>query len=110
MSIVFIYYFGRDGKLPPGPKGFPVIGNWLQLPREREWQTYNRWAEQHGMWSLSYHIKQGVHLVRTGDIVHVKDFHRDVIILNSFKTAYELLEKRSNVYSGRPQFVMFHEL
>lgn len=35
--------------LPPGPKGFPIIGNLLDLPNKREAQEYARWAEVYGM-------------------------------------------------------------
>lgn len=34
--------------LPPGPKGFPFIGNVLDMPSEKEWQTFARWGETWG--------------------------------------------------------------
>ena len=37
---------------PPGPTGLPVIGNMLQLPREKEWLTYAEWADKYGLNSL----------------------------------------------------------
>ncbi|KIJ51010.1 hypothetical protein M422DRAFT_158706, partial [Sphaerobolus stellatus SS14] len=94
LASIFIYELRRRRlKLPPGPKGLPIVGNWFQLPGQRETvKTYNRWAEQYG------------------DIVHVKDFGRYVFILNSLKAVDDLLEKRSTIYSSRPQFIMFHEL
>lgn len=32
------------------------------------------------------------------------------IIFNSLKPAYELLERRANLYSDRPRFVVCHEI
>ena len=35
--------------LPPGPPGLPIIGNVLQMPREKEWLVYDEWAKVYGM-------------------------------------------------------------
>jgi hypothetical protein len=41
--------FRRRGlSLPPGPPGYPLIGNVLELPRVREWETYAQWSKQYG--------------------------------------------------------------
>jgi hypothetical protein len=29
---------------PPGPKGWPIIGNLLQIPKDFEHETYHAWA------------------------------------------------------------------
>ncbi|KIJ31347.1 hypothetical protein M422DRAFT_90578, partial [Sphaerobolus stellatus SS14] len=71
--------------LPPGPKGLPIVGNWFHLPIHVPWETYTDWSKEYG------------------DIVRVKDFGRNIIILNSWKSANDLLEKRSSIYSDRPQ-------
>lgn len=34
--------------LPPGPKGYPIIGNLLDIPIGQEWLTYARWADRWG--------------------------------------------------------------
>jgi hypothetical protein len=33
---------------PPGPKGLPVIGNIREIPKDYEWLTYRKYAEQYG--------------------------------------------------------------
>ena len=38
----------RNTRLPPGPKKLPVIGNLLDLPSERQWETYAQWSKQYG--------------------------------------------------------------
>jgi hypothetical protein len=34
---------------PPGPKGVPVIGNLLQMPKRYEHQVYREWCKEYGM-------------------------------------------------------------
>jgi hypothetical protein len=45
-----------------------------------------------------------------GDIIHVHCFGSPFIILNSYSSANELLEKRSSIYSDRPEMIMAGEL
>jgi len=33
---------------PPGPPGYPVIGNILDIPKEAPWEQYDEWAKQYG--------------------------------------------------------------
>ena len=33
---------------PPGPKGYPVIGNVLDLPKDPVWEGYAAMAKEHG--------------------------------------------------------------
>lgn len=38
----------RHGRLPPGPKPLPFLGNLLDLPKEHPWVTYRDWAAKYG--------------------------------------------------------------
>ncbi|ETW81164.1 cytochrome P450 monooxygenase 6 [Heterobasidion irregulare TC 32-1] len=72
--------------LPPGPSPLPFLGNVLDMPRKREWETFSRWHKAYG------------------DIVFVSLVGRPMIILNSFEATTELLDDRSTTYSDRPRF------
>ena len=44
---------GRNGNpnglpLPPGPKGFPLIGNLFDMPVEKAWVVYDEWRKTYG--------------------------------------------------------------
>ena len=33
---------------PPGPKRLPILGNLLQMPTEKGWETFARFAKTYG--------------------------------------------------------------
>jgi hypothetical protein len=44
---------GRDGNLnglplPPGPKGYPLIGNLFDMPAFKPWLVYDEWRKTYG--------------------------------------------------------------
>ncbi|KAG7451628.1 cytochrome P450 [Guyanagaster necrorhizus] len=82
----------RRTLFPPGPKELPLIGNLLDMPTEKEWLTFSKWGEIYG------------------DLVSVAFFGQRLIILNSAKTAVDLLDKKSSIHSDRPSIPMGGEL
>lgn len=34
--------------LPPGPKGYPIIGNLLRMPSQTPWRTFSEWSKVYG--------------------------------------------------------------
>lgn len=46
-------YIGRGLPLPPGPKGLPLIGNLLDMPKDFEWETYHQWCKEFSTRSYS---------------------------------------------------------
>ncbi|GJJ08157.1 hypothetical protein Clacol_002365 [Clathrus columnatus] len=92
LLLPFLYLRRRTakGKLPPGPKPLPFIGN--KLPRKKDWETYTEWGNKYG------------------DIVYAHSYGKPIIILNSYKAAYDLMESRSSIYSDRPHLIVLMEL
>lgn len=43
----------RKGPLPPGPKGWPIIGNMLDLPKSRPWVQMEKWTREYGEWGFN---------------------------------------------------------
>jgi len=37
------------GRPIPGPKGWPIIGNLLDVPTELEYQVFSRWQKKYGV-------------------------------------------------------------
>ncbi|KAG1855207.1 cytochrome P450 [Suillus subalutaceus] len=77
---------------PPGPRGWPLIGNVLDMPRIKPWLTFTEWGQKYG------------------DITHIEVLGRHIIVLNSTKTALEMMDSKSLLYSDRPILPMAGEL
>ncbi|KAF5309415.1 hypothetical protein D9619_012388 [Psilocybe cf. subviscida] len=78
--------------LPPGPKGYPLIGNVFGMPTSHQWLTYAKWAKVYG------------------DVFSFEVLGQRIIILSSLEAVQELFEKRSANYSSRPRLPMLVEL
>ncbi|KAI0668327.1 CyP450 monooxygenase [Trametes maxima] len=77
----------KYGRLPPGPRGLPLIGNVFDLPV---------WDLGRGLRDLS---------AQYGDLVYLNILGQPTILVGSYETAIDLLEKRRN-YASRPDAVM----
>ncbi|KIP05568.1 hypothetical protein PHLGIDRAFT_148405 [Phlebiopsis gigantea 11061_1 CR5-6] len=56
ISIVLYLAVGarrRILRLLPGLRGLPILGHIFDLPKSREWVTYQKWGRQH-KWAASY--------------------------------------------------------
>ncbi|KAG7089201.1 hypothetical protein E1B28_010903 [Marasmius oreades] len=79
--------------LPPGPRRLPIIGNLLDMPSSFPAHKFDAMGKE----------------LKT-DIIYLNVAGTNLLVLNSFQAADDLLEKRSRIYSGRPRFTMVNEL
>ncbi|KAF7980673.1 hypothetical protein HWV62_37101 [Athelia sp. TMB] len=99
LIAIYIVYSSQSPKswrarLPPGPSGWPIIGNVLDVPRSSaEWIDYRIMSEKYN-----------------SDIIYLNVLGTPIVVLNSFDAVTELLEKRAAIYSDRPHFVMVQDL
>ncbi|KZT21020.1 cytochrome P450 [Neolentinus lepideus HHB14362 ss-1] len=85
LALLFIsrFYNSPWRKLPPGPRGIPILGNILQL-QDKQWLTFTELRKTYG------------------DLVYLNVAGQPLIIANSHKIAADLLDRRAGIYSDRP--------
>ncbi|KAJ7124060.1 cytochrome P450 [Mycena crocata] len=95
--LVLFSPVGKKQLTPPGPPGWPLIGNMFDLPGKESWKVYLEWSNRYSKFTES-------------DIVGMKLAGTQFLILNSTKAIQDLLIKRSNIYSDRPHSTMIIDL
>ncbi|KAF9061653.1 cytochrome P450 [Rhodocollybia butyracea] len=80
-------------RYPPGPRGYPIIGNLFDLPKRDEWVAYKEMSSKYN-----------------SDIIHLNVFGSSIVVVNSLEVAQDLFDKRSSIYSDRPRMPMLNEL
>lgn len=73
---------------PPGPRGYPLIGNVFDTGHANMWETARQWGRVYG------------------PIVFVQSFGTPILFLNSYDVIVDLFEKRGSIYSSRPNSMM----
>ena len=93
--------------LPPGPPGWPIVGNLFDLPKERAWIVYSRWAKYYGEGYLFLtDVPPLLQLLRTGDVMFLRTCSTPIVVVSSADIAFELMDKRSAIYSSKPASVL----
>jgi hypothetical protein len=97
------------GRLPPGPKKWPLLGNMLDMPTSKEWLTFAEWGWTYGncltwLWGgWMSNSSQGIFRPWPCSVARW-----------SFSTpsniAVDMLDKKSSKYSDRPAMPMGGEL
>ncbi|XP_045196761.2 cytochrome P450 1A1-like [Mercenaria mercenaria] len=73
-------------RYPPGPWGFPILGH-VPLLGDKPEKTHLQWWQQYG------------------DVVRVRLGSWNAIIVNGYEAIKDALERKDDVFSGRPSFV-----
>ncbi|KAI0352103.1 cytochrome P450 [Trametes cingulata] len=89
-SVVWLYH--RPRGMPPGPPRSLLGDNTGDVPSVQPWRKFTEWNKRYGPVVSFY-------LGRT-----------PVILLGSAQAAWDLLENRSEIYSGRPRSIMAGEI
>ena len=93
LALYRLSKLGRRAKgLPPGPPTLPIIGNLHQIPKERAHLQFQKWAQEYGP---IYSLIMG---------------SRVIIVLSSDQAVKDLLDKRSGIYSSRPEMYLGHKI
>ncbi|KAJ6567325.1 cytochrome P450 [Mycena vulgaris] len=86
LAYIVFNLAARSKSYPPGPPSWPIFGVALIHPKTEFWKTYADWGRKYGIDGLiSFHI-----------------LGRRMVVLNSAADAFNLLSKRSAIYSDRP--------
>ncbi|RYP40772.1 hypothetical protein DL767_001418 [Monosporascus sp. MG133] len=92
-SVVFLLFahlrlkHRPSSPLPPGPPGVPIVGNSLQFTGFL-WLKLTEWARTYG------------------PVVYMSAFGQHVVALNTLEAAFDILDDKSSVTSGRPRLIM----
>ncbi|KAI9452369.1 cytochrome P450 [Lactarius psammicola] len=73
-------------KLPPGPRGLPLIGDVIHIA-DQEWLASPQRRDDYG------------------EMMYISALGKGILIINSQRVAIDLLEKRSNNCSSRPRYI-----
>ncbi|KAI1748991.1 cytochrome P450 [Xylaria castorea] len=92
LVVVFLYQLSRIGRrpkgMPPGPPTLPLIGNLHLMPKEKGHLQFQKWAAEYGP---IYSLILGTQVM---------------IVLSSDEAVKDLLDKRSGIYSSRPDMYL----
>jgi len=87
-------------KLPPGPRGIPILGNLVQLMGDK-WITFTALKKKYGV-SLNRKLMNPSANLLTGPIMYLNAAGQPIIVLNTLKVASDLLDRKAAVTSHRP--------
>lgn len=110
VALLIVYSYVQDRRrnparlpYPPGPKGYPIIGNLFDIPNAFIYKRFGEMSRELGTfspcWSLL--LDADALLAVDSDIIHLQVFGFHLIVCNSKGVADDLLDKRSSIYSDR---------
>ena len=102
----------RSLPLPPGPPGWPLVGNLFDIPMECPWLAYRDLGRRYsnGGWTSTVGVERFSNTAsfgnRAGKFVYLNVGVQSLLVVNDFGSAVKLLEKRAAIYSSRPHLNM----
>ncbi|KAF4585218.1 hypothetical protein EYR40_002055 [Pleurotus pulmonarius] len=90
LGVTSLCWTLRKGRpvFPPGPPRAPIVGNLFDIPVDTPWVKFAEWGKVYG------------------DVMYLRVFGRNLLVISSLEAAIDLFEKRSAIYSDRPKRVM----
>ncbi|KAB5581284.1 cytochrome P450 [Coniochaeta sp. 2T2.1] len=82
----------KGARLPPGPKGYPIIGTLADIAPQHSWLKFKEWADEYG------------------PLFRFRLASQEHVVISTEKVANDLLRERGSHYSSREQTVMAAEL
>ena len=109
-AIILVTRYVRSPwrRVPPGPRGLPIIGNASKL-QDKTW-LFGRDCKQKYSAFSDFAVMLLVLTTIEDDMVYLNALGQPVIVFNSIKPAAELLDRRANIYSDRPRLVVANEI
>lgn len=98
-----------DLPLPPSPKSDPLIGHLRSLPSTDEHLVYRDMGIELKSWFFVSFVHTELIVLRSGDIISLNVMGQVIVVLNSAEATEELLDRRSLIYSDRPEFPMLND-
>lgn len=90
-AIYVVKTWTRRSRLPPGPRGWPLIGNLLDMPSTDEWRTYAQWVKEFSEYSNFLYRTRSLMVVarrfRHPTPRHMRDAYRHPKLAGSLRRA-----------------------
>ncbi|CAD5112628.1 unnamed protein product [Dimorphilus gyrociliatus] len=90
IALIFKYALGSKSLNIPGPKSLPIVGNILQIDRDKPHLSFMSFAETFG------------------DIYKLRLFSTNIVVVSNEDYIKEVLSKNGAEFAGRPQTFRFH--
>lgn len=89
---------------PPGPPRRPLIGAAGSFPKDHLYQNFCEWEKLYGM--IAYEIfgereHQSNNPFYVGDVIYAPILGIDIVVINSYEVAQQILSKRPASTAGR---------
>ena len=113
LLIILALQYARSPwrRVPPGPKGLPLIGNAFQL-KDRRWMFEKNCKQKFGTSeSISLTLCRSKFTRKSQEhIMYLNALGRPILVFNSLKAAAELLDRRAYMSSDRPRLIVANEI